>query len=51
MKYFVSYQPYEKAHIVLEGSEFVKEFLESLLDKDFWTETTWLEYWLYRIFE
>jgi hypothetical protein len=50
-RYFVSYEPFEKAHIVIDGSKEVRDFLTTLLNMDFWTETTWIEYWLYRIFE
>lgn len=50
-RYFVSYIPFEKAYICVDGSKEVTDFLVTLLNMDFWTEVTYLEYWLYRIFE
>lgn len=50
-RYFVSYTPFEKAAICIDGSPTVRDFIASLLNMEFWTEVTWIEYWLYRIFE
>lgn len=49
-RYFVSYIPYQKAYIVIDGSKVVRDFMVTLLNMDFWTEVTYLEYWLYRLF-
>lgn len=51
-RYFVSYNPYQKAYLLAgDSSHEIQEFIIGLLNMDFWTEVTWLEYWLYRIFE
>lgn len=49
-RYFVCYLPYTKAYITCDGTSEIADYIYNFLNKDFWTETNWLEYWLYRIF-
>ena len=50
-RYFVSYIPFNKAYVEVDGSNVIVQSIIEEMNNDFWTEVDWLSYWLYRIFE